>query len=294
MNRHRGLVAAAVLLGAFAYPGSLLRPTDHEGAVRVLLVALPEPLSMGAIGGLLGFAVGGGLAWWLTSRMGAPVPPPPAEVAAPEGDGPSPSRRPELDLRLARTRPSAAGPGPSILDFDQVISAIQDVFRWLDGRKAHLYTQDVPQMTAEVIASRFSMDLVVVLLENGNGMLRTMGAVGLRTAERRATVPHAPDLVEELVRTGPRVVTQAERSLLMQIGLSTDRMDTLATIPFIQDGSIFGLLLVGRREHNGNGGQPGALAEHIRDIASDADNLAPYLRAWLLLRSLKMRLGGLV
>ena len=62
-------------------------------------------------------------------------------------------------------------------------------------------------------------------------------------------------------------------------------------MPLVRDQVGFGVLLTGRRQ-NGDGDAAELGDEEVEQIAAAIYDMVPYLWAWLLLRSLKLRLGG--
>jgi hypothetical protein len=61
-------------------------------------------------------------------------------------------------------------------------------------------------------------------------------------------------------------------------------------VPLVRDQVGFGVLLAGRRQ-NGDGDASQLGDEEVEQIAAATYDMVPYLWAWLLLRSLKLRLG---
>ena len=63
-------------------------------------------------------------------------------------------------------------------------------------------------------------------------------------------------------------------------------------MPLVRDQVGFGVLLTGRRQ-NGERDAAQLGDEELEQIAAATRDIVPYLWAWLLLRSLKLRLGTL-
>ena len=179
-------------------------------------------------------------------------------------------------------------PAAGINDFTQLTASIQRIFRSLEGHRYRLYEQNVPQMAADDIANWFPVDLAVVLLENDQGKLQVAGSVGLSSFEQHMTIEDNPQLLLEVVEMGSRMVDEKERSRLAAANVPGSQAQTLIVVPLIYDQVAFGMLLVGQR---GDSADQAALVQGDVDrIRIWARDIAPYLRAWLLLRYLKFRL----
>jgi capsular polysaccharide biosynthesis protein len=262
----------------------------------------PKPKQTAAIGAILALVAASALAWWLHGRQSAldrqQVP-----VRAVGGGGEEPA---ELDLRLPLRRlgtrfrneqtasangsPAANGSVSGIADFDQIATSVQELFRFLDGPPQRLYEGDLPQLAAEEIAHQFQVDVVAILLDNA-GEIQTMGRVGFGTSRTGTVDRGVRHLIEAAGRSGPRLVDHDELARLAQTGLG-DQADSIALVPLVRDQVGFGVLLAGRR-HTDERVAP--LTDHdVHEIAdSMQDIMVPYLWAWLLLRSLKLRLRTL-
>jgi hypothetical protein len=266
--------------------------------------AQPKPLRTAAVGALLALVVAAGLAWWLNGRR-------PAAGRAwptPSTPGGGDEERDELGkrtaLRLAARRPNGlamssngapAGNGAAsasgIADFDHIATSVQDLFRFLEGPPQQLYEEDLPQLAAEEIAHWFQVDLAVVLLRNGEH-LRTMGAVGLRPTSAGTVDQGVRNLIEEAARSGPRLLDLDELRRLAGTSLASDQVDSFALVPLVRDKVDFGVLLTGRRTTTD--GPAGPLSDReVEEITACIRDMIPHLWAWLLLRSLKLRLGTL-
>lgn len=181
------------------------------------------------------------------------------------------------------------GPAGGINDFNQLTASIQRIFRSLEGHRYRLYEQNVPQMAADDIANWFPVDLAVILLENDQGMLQVAGGVGLSSFEEHMTIEDNRELLLQVVEMGSKMVDEEERSRLAAANVPGSQAETLIVVPLIYDQVAFGMLLMGQR--GGGGKQQPALVEGDVDrVRAWARDISPYLRAWLLLRYLKLRL----
>jgi uncharacterized protein involved in exopolysaccharide biosynthesis len=257
----------------------------------------PKPLRTAAVGALLALVVAAGLAWWLNGRqatfgLARPTPSTPGGFAE-ERDEPGAfrlaARRPDGLVITSNGTPAGNGAvsASGIADFDHIATSVQDLFRFLEGPPQQLYEEDLPQLAAEEIAHWFEVDLAVVLLRNGE-QLRTMGAVGLRATSAGTVDQGVRNLIEEAVRSGPRLLDLDELRRLAGTGLASDQVDSFALVPLVRDKVDFGVLLAGRRCDDQ---QVTPLSDReVEEITACMRNMIPHLWAWLLLRSLKLRL----
>jgi hypothetical protein len=288
--------------------------------------AQPQPKRAAAVGALLGLAISVALVSWRTGQQlrgaaGAQPAAIPEEVSRDlailaEADG-SANGQPSGDLRLldtasqelARPEPpwrgsrqprdrkappakakatEVRGPAGGINDFNQLTASIQRIFRSLEGHRYRLYEQNVPQMAADDIANWFPVDLAVILLENDQGMLQVAGGVGLSSFEEHMTIEDNRELLLQVVEMGSKMVDEEERSRLAAANVPGAQAETLIVVPLIYDQVAFGMLLMGQR--GGGAKQPALVEGDVDRVRAWARDISPYLRAWLLLRYLKLRL----
>ena len=181
------------------------------------------------------------------------------------------------------------GPAGGINDFNQLTTSIQRIFRSLEGHRYRLYEQNVPQMAADDIANWFPVDLAVILLENDQGMLQVAGGVGLSSFEEHMTIEDNRELLLQVVEMGSKMVDEEERSRLAAANVPGSQAETLIVVPLIYDQVAFGMLLMGQRG-GGSKEQPALVDGDVDRVRAWARDISPYLRAWLLLRYLKLRL----
>jgi len=290
--------------------------------------AQPQPKRAAAVGALLGLAISVALVSWRTGqqlRAGTATGAQPAEIPEEvsrdlailaEADAPA-NGQPPGDLRLldtvsqelARPEPpwrrnrqprdrkvapakakatEVRGPAGGINDFNQLTASIQRIFRSLEGHRYRLYEQNVPQMAADDIANWFPVDLAVILLENDQGMLQVAGGVGLSSFEEHMTIEDNRELLLQVVEMGSKMVDEEERSRLAAANVPGSQAETLIVVPLIYDQVAFGMLLMGQR--GGGAKQPALVEGDVDRVRAWARDISPYLRAWLLLRYLKLRL----
>jgi capsular polysaccharide biosynthesis protein len=276
--------------------------TPQEQAVVPDVPAQPHPKRTAAVGALLGLVGGAGLAWWLTVRPSVAARMPVLGMPG-RSEGGRGERRLRLgdELRQARARRDLVALAPNgsatdgaqqvgIVDFNRLTTSIDQVFDSLEGPRQHLYDRDIPQISTDEVASRFPVDFVALLLDDGGG-LRVKGKAGLPADRMRTAGSHDPDAAAKLLGGGPRLVSQRDRGRLDAAGMPGDDAEALVLVPLVHDEVAFGVLLAGQWRTNG---QADALDNRqLHEIATCAQQLTPYLRAWLRLRHLKHRLGPL-
>jgi capsular polysaccharide biosynthesis protein len=264
--------------------------------------AQPKPLRNAALGAMLGLVVSAGLAWWLNGRRlenlrlleslharqaarGEARP----ELTAKGALAPAGGFRRDSRQITVNGSPAGNGSASGIADFDQVATSVQQLFRSLDGPPRRLYEKDLPNMVVEQITESFPVDLAVILLKTDDGV-RIMGSVGPETVSDNALDQAAWDLIDDAASSGPRLVYLDELQSLAGTGLEAEEDVSLALVPLVRDQVGFGVLLTGRRQNDdGDAAQLGD--EEVEHIAAAVYDMVPYLWAWLLLRSLKLRLG---
>jgi capsular polysaccharide biosynthesis protein len=264
--------------------------------------AQPKPLRNAVLGAMLGLVVSSGLAWWLNGRRLENLRLLDSLHAQQAGRGEArpgltakgalaPAGRFRRDSRQITVNGSPAGNGSAsgIADFDQIATSIQQLFRSLDGPPLKLYEENLPQMVVEQIAQSFPVDLAVLLLKTDDGV-RTMGSVGPGKVSKDALDHAAWDLIENATTGGARLVYLDELRSLAGTGLEREEDVSLALVPLVRDQVGFGVLLTGRRQ-NGDGDAWQLGDEEVEQIAAATYDMVPYLWAWLLLRSLRVRLG---
>jgi capsular polysaccharide biosynthesis protein len=246
--------------------------------------ASPHPKRTGAVGGLLGLLVGAGLAWWLTVRPRVLARTLALDVPARAGGG--------------RDRPAIAPNGSAtdgasqvgIVDFNRLTTSIDQVFESLEGPRQHLYDRDIPQISTDEVASRFPFDFVALLLDEGD-RLQVKGRVGLDADGTRTPGSRDRDAAARLFAGGPRLATGADREQLKKAGVPVAGAEALVLAPLVHDEVAFGVLLAGQWKANGHA--EALDNRQVFEIGTCAQQLTPYLRAWLRLRHLKRRLGTL-
>jgi hypothetical protein len=197
-------------------------------------------------------------------------------------------KRPEATEREA----AQEEPQP-LADFDRLTQSIESVTEALGGQPLEFYERDLPQIAAAETARRVRADVVVLLLDNGEGLMEVSGGVGLTPAERRLKVEYTRDVMRELFRAGVGLIEDTDRVRGALAGVPGSRAETLVMVPLVHERLGFGVLMAGRsRSQTGVPTQVFTDAE-IEVLMGFADAAAASLRTAVLLRHLKGQLKAL-
>jgi hypothetical protein len=198
-------------------------------------------------------------------------------------------RRPD-STEGAAAAPDAPAP---LADFDRLTQSIESVTEALGGQPLEFYERDLPQIAAAETARRVRADVVVLLLDNGEGLMEVSGGVGLTPAERRLSVEYSRDVMRELFRAGVGLIEDTDKVRGALAGIPGSRAETLVMVPLVHERLGFGVLMAGR-----NRSQTGLPTEVFSDAEIEvlmgfADAAAASLRTAVLLRHLKGQLRAL-
>jgi hypothetical protein len=199
------------------------------------------------------------------------------------------SRRPETPQPQA-----PAAPGASVgADLDRLSRSIQSLTAALGGQSAEFYERDLPQIAASEIAKRVRADVIVVLLDNGQGIMEVSGGVGLTADERQLSVEYSRDLMRELFRAGVGLIEDTDRVRGALAGIPGGRAETLILVPLVHERLGFGVLMAGR--DRSPTGEPAEVFtdRDVQALMGFADAIAASLRTAVLLRRLKGQLSAL-
>jgi hypothetical protein len=199
-------------------------------------------------------------------------------------------KRPEA---TERGEPSSPDEPQPLADFDRLTASIESVTEALGGQPLEFYERDLPQIAAAETARRVRADVVVLLLDNGEGLMEVSGGVGLTPAERRLNVEYSRDVMRELFRAGVGLIEDTDRVRGALAGIPGSRSETLVMVPLVHERLGFGVLMAGR-----NRSQTGVPTEVFTDAEIEvlmgfADAAAASLRTAVLLRHLKGQLKAL-
>jgi membrane protease YdiL (CAAX protease family) len=221
------------------------------------------------------------------------APTPGESAAAEEGGMPTPEGRPPSvptfppgseDRSIGRDsivlqRLSAQRPvtfDPSEIDRSLSTAPVQD--------------RDVPQSVAVETAEQLAADVVVVLLDNGEGLMEVFGGVGLTPADVHLSVEYSHDAMRELFWTSLRLIEDTNRVGRALAGIPGSHAQTLLMAMLVHDHSWFGVLIAGR--HRSRSGVPTEVFTDadVRSLMAVGEAATPSLHAVVLLRRLEWEL----
>ena len=244
-----------------------------------------------------------------------PAPPPPSRQRRPPGPperkpAPASARPPETPAaaeapnpsRITPARASPGAPEPTDApqpqapaargasvgeDLDRLSQSIESLSAALDGQSSESYERDLPQIAASEIAKRVRADVIVVLLDNGQGIMEVSGAVGLTPAEHQLQVEYSHEVLLELFRVGAGLIEDTERVRALIRSIPGSDSQTLVMVPLVHEGHGFGALILGRSCPPGQP-RPEFTEPEIETLMDFAEDVAAPLRSTVvLLRRLK-------
>jgi hypothetical protein len=176
---------------------------------------------------------------------------------------------------------------------DRLSRSIQSLTQALGGQSTVFYERDIPQIAASEIAKRVRADVIVVLLDNGQGIMEVSGGVGLTPDERRLNVDYSHDVMRELFRAGVGLVGDTDRVRGALAGIPGSRAETLILVPLVHRRLGFGVLMVGRDRSTSGEPAEAFTDRDVQALMGFADAIAESLRTAVLLRRLKGQLSAL-
>jgi hypothetical protein len=199
------------------------------------------------------------------------------------------SRRPETP----QPQVSAVGGASGGADPDRLGQSIKSLTAALGGQPTKFYERDLPQMAASEIAKRVRADVIVVLLDNGQGIMEVSGGVGLTADERQLSVEYSRDVIRELFRAGVGLIEDTDRVRGALAGIPGGRAETLILVPLVHERLGFGVLIAGR--DRSTTGKPAEVFtdRDVQALLGFARANAESLRTAALLRRLKGQLSAL-
>jgi hypothetical protein len=199
------------------------------------------------------------------------------------------SRRPETP----RPQVAAVGGASVSADPDRLGQSIESLTAALGGQPTKFYERDLPQIAASKIAKRVRADVIVVLLDNGQGIMEVSGGVGLTADERQLSVEYSRDIMRELFRAGVGLIEDTDQVRGALAGIPGSRAQTLILVPLVHERLGFGMLMAGR--DRSTTGRPAEVFtdRDVQALMSFARANAESLRAAVLLRRLKGQLSAL-
>ena len=199
------------------------------------------------------------------------------------------SRRPETP----QPQVAAVGGASARADPDRLGQSIKSLTAALGGQPTKFYERDLPQIVASEIAKRVRADVIVVLLDNGQGIMEVSGGVGLTADERQLSVEYSHDAIRELFRAGVGLVEDTDRVRGALAGIPGGRAQTLILVPLVHERLGFGMLMAGR--DRSTTGKPAEVFtdRDVQALMGFARAHAESLRTAVLLRRLKGQLSAL-
>jgi hypothetical protein len=199
------------------------------------------------------------------------------------------SRRPVTPQpQVAAARDASVGADP-----DRLGQSVRSLIAALGGQPTKFYERDLPQIAASEIAKRVRADVIVVLLDNGQGIMDVSGSVGLTPDERQLSVEYSRDVMQELFRAGVGLIEDTDQVRPALAGIPGSRAETLILVPLVHERLGFGVLIAGR--DRSTTGRPAKVFtdRDLQALMSFARANAKSLRAAVLLHRLKRKLSAL-
>jgi len=163
----------------------------------------------------------------------------------------------------------------------------------LGGESTEFYERDLPQIAASEIAKRVRADVIVLLLDNGQGVMEVSGDVGLTPDERQLNVEYSRDVMRELFRAGVGLIEDTDRVRGALVGIPGSRAETLILVPLVHERLGFGVLMAGRDRSSTGAPAEVFIDRDVQALLGFADAVAESLRTAVLLRHLKGQLSAL-
>ncbi|HEY4790279.1 MAG TPA: hypothetical protein VIJ05_02965 [Actinomycetes bacterium] len=178
-------------------------------------------------------------------------------------------------------------------DLDHLSRSIESLTAALGDQSAEFYERDLPQIAASEIAKRVRADVIVVLLDNGQGIMEVSGGVGLTPDERQLNVEYSRDIMRELFQAGVGLIEDTDRVHGAVAGIPGSRAETLILVPLVHKRLGFGVLMAGR--DRSTTGKPAEVFtdRDVQALLGFAHANAESLRTAVLLRRLKGQLSAL-
>ena len=153
------------------------------------------------------------------------------------------------------------------------------------------YSEALPQAIAEEIPADVPADMVIVLLDDGEGSFRVEGSVGLDADEQEAVVDQGHEQLRQALWNGVSVLYGAD-ALSAAAGIpGSQTQEALLIMPLVQGQTWLGALLIGRRASQRQHATPFSDKE-IADALLRSMELAALLQALLLAKRLRDCMGA--
>jgi phospholipase C len=175
-------------------------------------------------------------------------------------------------------RPRAGGfPAPERLG-----APIEELIRLLAQQLPARTARRLPETAAARAAKRARADAAMVLLDDGTGVLKVSGSVGLPPGRSTLEAGDGVELLLQQLHADPVTVP-----LSILTPLPGGRRQPLLAIPLVHGDRAFGLVVVIRHPQPGNGHVPLFTGKDVQALTALAEEFAEPLRALFLLRRLK-------
>lgn len=163
--------------------------------------------------------------------------------------------------------------------------------RTLTKEPLEFYSKELPQAMADEIPTDVPADMVVVLLDDGEGSFRVAGSVGLDPDEQEAIVDQGHEQLRQALWNGVSVLYGAD-ALGAAAGIpGSQAQEALLIMPLVQGQTWMGAVLIGRRAARGRHATPFSEGE-IADALLCAMELAALVQALLLAKRLRDCMGA--
>jgi membrane protease YdiL (CAAX protease family) len=173
---------------------------------------------------------------------------------------------------------SAQRPGPSDRSkADEPLEAFPD--------QGH--DHGLPHSIARQVAQRLRADVVVVLLDNGEGQMDVAGGVGLTPAERRLRVDYSHDVMRDLFHGSISLINDNDPLSGTLDGVPGSQAQTLVMAMLVHDHSWLGVLIAGRSRSQTGIPTEAFTNTDIRTFIAVAHEATPSLHAVSVLRRLE-------
>ena len=308
--------AANSIAGAFDFRAGP-RPPEYISTVRV--PPRPPEGNRGVIYGAYGVAMVLSLVIFAGARAAPlrPVPAPAARAPArqrrptPRRAGPTPpggrdrprpaipSLRPLLARSVAISRrtwarrpswqrpaPARTGPVPNGFPAPERLGApIEELIRLLPQQFPGRTARRLPETAAARAAKQVHADAAMVLLDDGVGVLKVSGSIGLPPGRSALEAGDGVELLLQQLHTDPVTVP-----LSILTPLPGGRRQPLLAVPLVHGDHAFGLIVVVRHPQPDNGQVPLFTGRDAQALTALAEELGEPLRVLFLLRRLKRSL----
>jgi phospholipase C len=229
------------------------------------------------------------------ARPARPRPAPPAPRPAGAAGPAAPRWRPLLAAAGIRRRLWARRPRrPRPLPFggrarangfpapERLGAPIEELIRLLPQQLPARTARRLPETTAARAARRARADAALVLLDDGSGVLKVSGSVGLPPGGSALEAGDGVELLLQQLHTDPVTVP-----LSILTPLPGGLRQPLLAVPLTHGGHAFGLIVAVRHPRPGNGHVPLFTGRDVQALTGLAEEFAEPLRALFLLRRLR-------